>query len=568
MRQWARFVIVAIVLASAGAVPAPQVRDATRPATGTGQITGTVVSDDATPAPIRRVTMTLTGEFTGVRAVAVTDDEGRFGFTSLPADRYTLSAAKAAYLPWNYGSRRASGSGTPIVVADGRQVGVSMTLYRGSVLSGAIRDEQGAPLPGVVVTALRFAVSTMTGERQLQAARIGSAQTMVQNYAADAFPGTAATDDRGAYRIFGLAPGEYVLAAAVRPPRGSPMVATDIRQVSRADVQRAEQLLRATGSAMPVGPVPAESGGAPVRVDYAPVYYPASFSAADATTVTLGRAEERVGLDIIVRLVPTAVVSGAVSLPDGTPYWGAQVSLLEPGGSPNAGQVARLTRSNEDGHFAIPGIGPGRYVLRAHASNDGFAGSTDLFVSGSEVSASIVMVPGVTVSGRIVFDGTPPPVGERPVWMILSPSPLGVGLNFDYRPDGSFTIARVPAGQYRLVVNGRPPAGWTLRAAMLDSRDVSDVTFDVRPGEPVDSVVVTFTDRGGEISGRFLDEAGRPAPEYELIVFSADPAYQVSRTRRTQHVRPDINGMFVARDLPAGDYFISAVPKKTQDTNR
>jgi hypothetical protein len=42
-------------------------------------------------------------------------------------------------------------------------------------------------------------------------------------------------------------------------------------------------------------------------------------------------------------------------------------------------------------------------------------------------------------------------------------------------------------------------------------------------------------------------------------VFSADPRHHVPGTRRTQQVRPDVNGRFVARDLPAGDYFISTV---------
>jgi len=92
---------------------APQVRDAaTTPATGTAQISGRVQADEPSsgPSPVRRFTMTLTGERTGFRLSAVTDDAGQFAFTNLPADRYSLSAAKAGYVPWNYGSKRAGGS--------------------------------------------------------------------------------------------------------------------------------------------------------------------------------------------------------------------------------------------------------------------------------------------------------------------------------------------------------------------------------------------------------------------------------------------------------------------------
>jgi hypothetical protein len=48
-----------------------------------------------------------------------------------------LSVSKAGYVPSNYGSKRAGGSGTPIVVADGQRANVAMSLVRGSVISGS-----------------------------------------------------------------------------------------------------------------------------------------------------------------------------------------------------------------------------------------------------------------------------------------------------------------------------------------------------------------------------------------------------------------------------------------------
>jgi hypothetical protein len=89
--------------------------------------------------------------------------------------------------------------------------------------------------------------------------------------------------------------------------------------------------------------------------------------------------------------------------------------------------------------------------------------------------------------------------------------------------------------------------------------DASDVAFEVRPHEHVTGVVVTLTDRPAEISGTLQTADGKPAPEYVLVVCSADARFRVPRARRTQHVRPDINGRFIVRDLPAGDYLISAV---------
>ena len=130
---------------------------------------------------------------------------------------------------------------------------------------------------------------------------------------------------------------------------------------------------------------------------------------------------------------------------------------------------------------------------------------------------------------------------------------------YERSPDGRFVISKVPPGSYRLIVNGRLPAGWILRSAMVNGVDGSDVAIDIKPGQDIEGVIVTLTDRPAEISGVLQNAAGEPAPGYVLIVFSADRRFWVPRTRRTQQVRPDLNGRFIARDLPAGDYLVAAV---------
>ena len=557
--------LMACAVTSSVLLASPQVRDGgTVVTTGTAQITGTVLSGDTTPVPVRRATMTLTGDRGGVQLVVVTDESGQFAFTGLPPDRYTVLAAKAGYLPSRYGSKRPGGSGTPVVVADGQRVAIAMTLHKGSVLTGTVRDELGAPLPDVTVTALRYAVSTATGERGPEAATIGSSMAF-QNYAPDAFPGTAATDDRGVYRIYGLAPGDYVVSASVRPTRGNPTVSTDIHQVSSADVQRAQQLLRGPG--MPHG----AGGGTPIgspqrgdgpidtsRVDYAPVFHPAAIASADATTITLGQSEERAGIDVLVRLVPTARVSGVALQSDGTPVPGAQISVMDPAGSGVGYSVMRLTRSAADGTFAIAGINPGRYSVVGTKYPEGLSGEATVELAGRDVSTPIVLAPGVTVSGRVVFEGVSKAPSMDSVPLILWPPTVG-GARYQMEADGRFAISQLPPGKYQFRINGRLPAGWVLRSAMVNGADASDIAFEVKPGENIDGVVVTLTDRGAEVSGRFLDAADKPAPDYVLVVFSADRRFWVSRTRRTQQARPDANGLFVVRDLPAGEYLISAV---------
>jgi hypothetical protein len=540
-----------------------QVRDAAPapgPATGTAQISGKVLADESTPAsagsPVRRVTMTLTSDGGTTRLVAVTDDAGQFTFMNLPGNRYSLSAAKAGYVPWNYGSKRPGGSGTPIVLSDGQRVAVTMTLIKGSVLTGTVRDERGVPLPDVSVAALRYAISSQTGERELQAVTIGS-QFPRADYAADAFPGTAATDDRGVYRIFGLAPGDYVVSASVRASTASIFASTDIHQVSREDLQRAQQLLRASSAGAAVTAVATAAPSDTSRVNYAPVYHPAAIASADATVVTLGRSEERSGIDVLVRLVPTAKVTGIASRADGTTLSGAQISVMDPGGSASQ-RVLRAARSGGDGTYSIPGINPGRYEVRGSTYPEGLSGTTMVEVAGRDVSTSIVLVPGGTISGRLVFDGSSKPPPMTAVRFILWPMQFDFP-GYEIAPDGAFVFSRVAPGTYRLRINGRPPAGWMLRSAMVNGADAAAIAFEIGSGQNIEGVVITMTDRGAEVSGRLVDASGKPAPEYVLVVFSADRRFWTPRSPRTQHVRPDANGTFVARDLPAGDYFISAV---------
>ncbi len=556
---------LAVLVGTVVALSGQQVRDVPRTAlTGTAQIIGRVRTADQTPEPVRRASVVLTGDQLPERLVVVTDDAGAFEFKNLPADRYSLAVSKAGFVPANYGSKRPGGAGTPIVVLADQRARVEMNLIRGSVITGTVRDGLGRPLPAATVTVQRYAVSFDTGERMLQSVTTGSAGQMVDGFAPEAFPGTAVTDDRGAYRIYGLAAGEYVVSASTRPPISSSLTSTDVYQITAADLQRAQQIVRSanTGAAgdPSAGPpnISASSLSPSPRVDYVPVYHPAAIAREDAATIALGPSEERNGVDVLLRLVPTARVFGTVTAPDGSPLSGAQVSVMDPLASNT--RVFRTTRSTEDGEFMRPSSPPGRYQVQASTYPAGFTGMTEIMVEGRDISAPFVLSPGVSVSGRIVFDGkTPAPVPttgfvflRRQPWALSNPA-------YEILPDGRFVISKVSPGSYRLALPGRPPAGWILRSAMVNGVDASDIPIDIKSGQNIDGVVVTLTDRPAEISGLLQTATGAPAPDYVLIVFSSDPRFWVPRTRRTQQVRPDLNGRFIARDLPAGDYLIAAV---------
>lgn len=209
--------------------------------------------------------------------------------------------------------------------------------------------------------------------------------------------------------------------------------------------------------------------------------------------------------------------------------------------------------------------------------------SQEVNVQGRDIpDISLRLQPGMTVSGRIVYQGTPQstPVDPARSRISLSTMPTG-GAQMDLvmsmmqssmatvSADGTFTVKGVMPGKYRVTVfapgmlfNQQIPGagdGWTLKSAVLNGRDVADLPFEVKPGEDAAEVVVTFTDRPTELSGSVLDQTGRAIGNFPIVVFSTDRAYWTLASRRVQLVRPSTDGKFKTTSLPPGEYYVCAV---------
>jgi hypothetical protein len=172
-------------------------RDNAQVATGTAKIIGRVVSSD-TGAPIRRALINLNSRDANFNRVVATDGEGRYELTSLPAGRYRLTVNKAGFVALEYGQARPFEAGKPLDLTAGQVLDkIDFSLPRGSAITGRITDEFGDPVTDAQVQAFRY--QFVNGERQLV-----DAGRMAQ------------TDDLGAYRIFGLMPGDYIVRASMR----------------------------------------------------------------------------------------------------------------------------------------------------------------------------------------------------------------------------------------------------------------------------------------------------------------------------------------------------------------
>jgi protocatechuate 3,4-dioxygenase beta subunit len=576
IRTTASFLLV--ITCTTAWLQAQPTRDGALPPKGTAAISGVVVIDGRDARPARRARVMLNNAERTVGRTVVTEEDGTFSLTGLPAGRYQISAYKEGFLTSSFGARRPGRPGTPIVVESNQQVtGISLRMTRGSVITGTLTDEEGQPLPNTMVRAYR--ASFLGGQRRF--APSGS--------------GLQTTDDRGVFRIHSLAPGDYVVAASFDQARTQP---TDLRRVTVDEVRRAMTEVQRTASGGRVRP---GSGGSDVQpalqadkdagsVGYAPVFYPGTTVLAEAGQIPLGVAEERGGIDFALQTVPTARVHGTVSLPDGVPP-AVQVQMVSVAGAGNTPGLAfgldgfRSTRADAQGKFSFPPMPPGTYAILARggtptrpsapAGGSAAAAGTpllwaqvDVVLDGQDiVDIALTLLPGMTVSGRVQFDGTSAPPDLTRVRVNLSPVQSGNEATLGVQPvavdaTGRFAFNGVTPGRYRLMATipgARPDQGWTPRSAVVNGVDTLDTPFDLKPMQHVADAVITFTDRLTEISGLVQDEAGRPAPDYFIVAFASDSHHWTPPSRRVTSVRPSADGRYSVRNLPPGDYLIAAL---------
>jgi hypothetical protein len=567
-------------------------RDTARPQVGTAIVSGVVVTDESPARPLRRVRVALLSADLRAPVSTTSDDEGRFVLKSVVAGHYTVMASRPGYVDTILGAPPGGIFGAPVAVADGQQVtGLTIRMPRGGVITGTVRYPSGRPAANVQVQVAP--VKTVDGRRRT---RFTTSLAVVTS------------DDRGVYRQFGLAPGDYVVQMMVGA--GPVGMAQQLRQTPPSEATWAERYTRGSSSGEP------NAGNAPPAGRFvvpAPIFYPGTADIASARVITIAPGEERSGIDLMMEYVPTSRLSGKVFDPDGQPKPGVTVRLNGKVGSSFmdmfGAMVGRGGRTDEEGTFGIDGVPPGEYTLTAQAASatdakpaagDGQAnlmamisgmfgrgsGAGSLYASEPIVVAGedkanldLRLRPGVTVSGTIVFEGaaTRPAPASMQVMLVTaaqSGSPIELAMSMmqsassPVTPDLSFSVKGVVPNRYRATVNVPgallgavlPTATWTLKSIRIgNGPDLSDSPFEVQAGRDVAGLVATLTDRPIVLSGTVFDAGGRPSSAFPIVVFSTDAAHWSPGSRRVQQVRPASDGSYRLLGLPAGEYYLGAV---------
>ncbi len=502
--------IILLGLLLAGTVVTAQVPARDQPPTpraGAGVIRGRVVRAD-TGEPLRRVQVRVDEWSTrevGGPAATMTDADGRYELTQLPAGRYQLRARRGGYVEVAYGQRRPFERGRPLELGENAVLqNIDFALPPGAVVTGRVVDETGEAVAHASVSLARRRY--IDGARRLVAESSGS------------------TDDRGEFRIFGVPPGEYVIVARFA-----------------ADM------------------------GAKDRVRYVPTYYPGTPVASEAQRVAVGRGQEVPGITIALARAAAATVRGVVrssSQASSSPF--TFVSARDISGPHAYGEMATAVAAG-DGSFAIAGLLPGTYLVQARSSSGPEFASMEVLVEGSDVAGVTLMLSeGATARGRIRFDTGAPPQGLRPSQVFVVPilddhhmggmSEMAMsGRPPVTRDDWTFELHGLRG---RGFIRAGTMSDWQMKRVRREGIDVTDTPLDF--ATDVDGLEIELTQRLTTVSGGVSDDRGGVALDATVIVFADDPG-KWGYSLFIQSARPDQQGRFTIPGLTPGRYVAIAV---------
>lgn len=545
-------------------------------ATTGGSISGTVTLGEGSGVPARFARVSVrTGSVPGERS-ALTDNEGKYVIAGLPPGSYQVWVTKPAYLTMYYGARRPVVTlGTPVQVDAGKPVnGIDMTLHRGGVVTGVVVGADGEPAPNVRVQLMQRTVTD--GEARLTGAPVNGQQV---------------TDDHGVFRLYGLRPGTYAFLAT--PPTAG---LNDIRQLSDQEMRTALAAVAGAKAPTATGRVlaPALASQAPAQVlagrpvGYSPVYYPGTTSEVDAGLFTLAAGQEH-RISVSLQWVQTSRVEGTVSTAEGqpVPMNGASMQLQRTSGTSTISTPVRLT---EPGKFLAVGVPPGRYMLTARWTPQNAPGANpqpqvvpgggqwfaqqEIDVTGGDLSGiSLTLGPPLTFTGRVVFDGAPPPTDAQISVQLQQTGRFPTGSwGRTLKPgETEFTITNVTPGRYRLTANVSPvqnagggvfvPSPWSVRSATVDGRDAYESSFELQAGRAPTAVAVTLTTRLPQLSATITDQSGKNVPNMIFVLFSANREHWTGTTSRRirSSNRPGDDGVYQFNSIIPGDYLLAVL---------
>lgn len=519
--------------------------------TSAGKITGRVVADDG--KPLADAVIFIYKVYARVPATqqsAQTDAEGKFQSAALSPGLYSVSANLPGFT-----------LSQPDLNENGEQRfyrpgdSVSLTLVKGGVITGVVRDNAGEVVVGVFVRATR--VRDASEKRPLRPGGFGRDRM---------------TDDRGIYRIYGLEPGTYIVSAG--------------------------------GGSRVFGVSYAYSG------DVA-TYFPSS-TRDTAAEVVVRQGEEITSTDIRYRNERGRTISGTVSgTSDASLRMGISVVLKQTG---NAGSMDQ-TYIQPTGKpvFSFDGVVDGEYDLVAQqgmgtSGEQSASAPRRVTVKGTDVTGvELTLAPLASIAGRTVLEPAPKDAcgGDRSATLLETAitalrdekgqaketSPLSLFSMNGAVPDeqGDYLIRNLAAGSYRLGVRlpidfwyarsislpgtattttpPRPPAATTKSAPTKPAPAAPPSVITLRSGERITGANIQVAQDGAMMRGKITPSAeGASLPDNLKLYLIPQERERAEDILRFSETNVMSDGAFIIRNLAPGRYLVIARPAPENET--
>lgn len=573
MRSFVSAIILAAFLASAApsvsqaqagksagkaqqpATPAPDKQPRTD-----GLIKGRVTSEGGRPVPDASImtlpvnlTSNLQGMITSLFKAVNSDAEGKFELPGLAPGAYTISANSPGYVLSDSDSKTFYRPGDV----------VSLTLVKGGVITGKVTSLSGDPVIGAIVRAMKIrGADNKPIKNRDPFSEMGNAAAFVLGLL-----GPYKTDDRGVYRIYGLAPGYYQVSAGGQS--GSPFMG--------------------------------RGGGGPYDGD-APTYFPSS-TIDTAAEVNVRAGDEVSNIDIRYRENRGHSISGTVSGAKVPSQEGVSIVLTHASTGAVVGVIS--TGSKERG-FVFGSLLDGEYIATAAGSAAVLGGaglslsisqSRTVTVRGADVTGiDLELEPLASIAGRVTIES----LGEaaqkeeckntrsaRMEEIVLEARGTGKQKVDEYSAmflsafkattpgeKGEFSLAFVRPGSTRLDVQA-PGENLYVRSITLPSRgpdlkpiDAAKNGVNVKRGDKITGLVVTISEGAAGLRGRVVtgEENKPPAVKMRVYLVPSEPE-AADNVLRYYEGEAEADGDFSLIRLAPGKYWLVAREISEQEQN-
>jgi Carboxypeptidase regulatory-like domain len=469
---------------------------------------GGTVLNSVTGAPIRRaMVQAAPTNSTQVQSV-LTDSEGRFQFSALPESEITVLAHKPGYFS---GTDLNSSDFQPeIVHLVDDTASLTLMLLPEAIVAGHVATVKGDPIEDTSVRIFREVISN--GYRHWEA---GAQVT---------------TEEDGHFRMAGLRPGRYLLAAGPSLP--------------------SVRALRSRG----------------VRKEgFGTVFYPGVPDMDTATPFVLAGGQQ-VAADFALKLEPVFQVSG--TLVGFSPGSGAGLQFASKSGEVIPSPIEADMQTGKF-HGAIFG---GSHVLQARGSDSTgrlFASDLPLIVTGDlegitlPLSASINLPVNVEIRPSSNSPEQLALANYLPARELVASSVRLISSdvridNVEYQAekgkDGAMTFHNLLPGRYSLDVTTTAP--WYVRSATSGTVDLLREELVIGAGRGAEPLEITLRDDSARLKGSIL-ASGEAADGWVLVC----PDQQLLTNARTALISPGAGLELVG--LAPGEYKVLAFDRET-----